>query len=182
MLRTEDVMRLGMTAVLPVLCGLVAATLPAHAKEKPAQEKLTQEKLTQEKAPQAQTITGAYRGMFVCEKMPAAPDILRAPIDVAIDGGSVHFARPIFTWNGRRVVGSEIASGTLDGDGKVRATSTWFLGGVNYQGEYSGTLTASGGTLSGTQQWQGARGGSRRTCTVALVPAPRPRQAARSDL
>ena len=72
-----------------------------------------------------------------------------------------------------RVLGSELGTGTLDGDGKVRLAATWAFRGIEYRAEYNGTLGASGGTLSGTQYWRGGRGASgSRTCSIAVVPAP----------
>jgi len=125
-------------------------------------------------AQDAQAIKGPFRGMMVCEKMPTSPDILRVPFDLVVDNTNVRYARPIFNWNGRRVLGSELGNGTLDGDGKIRLVSGLRIGGVTYRTEYNGTLTAKGGTLTGTQSWQGGRGGkgSSRTCVAAVVPAP----------
>jgi hypothetical protein len=60
----------------------------------------------------AQSLDGAYRGMFVCEQMPGGPDVLHVPLDVVIRNGAVQSARPLFNWNGTRVLGSELASGT----------------------------------------------------------------------
>lgn len=111
--------------------------------------------------------------MLVCEKMRASPDILRAPLNLVIHHGSVQFARPLFNWNGTRVVGSEMGTGSLDGGGKLHLTSSWDNAGVIFQADYSGTLAASGGTFIGKQSWrspQGLEGG--RTCTAALVPDP----------
>src|SRR6478752_3144125 len=93
----------------------------------------------------AQSIEGTYRGTLVCEKMPASPDILNAPLDVSVRGNSVLFARPLFNWNGTRVVGSELGTGTIDAEGKVHLTSSWYNGGIAVQGDYSGTLTKTGG-------------------------------------
>jgi hypothetical protein len=122
----------------------------------------------------AQSVKGTYRGMFVCEKMKASPDILHVPLDLAIRGDSVQAARPLFNWNGTRVLGSELGSGTIDSDGKLHMTSNCTIGGVSYQGDYSGTLTAKGGTFTGTQSWHDAQGNEgSRTCTAALVPAPK---------
>ena len=121
----------------------------------------------------AQSLDGAYRGMFVCEKMPASPDILRVPIDLLSKSGAIQFARPIFNFNGQRVLGSELGSGTVDADGTLHLKSSWHFRGVTYEGEYSGTLKAGGGTLTGTQAWSGPKGDrASRTCTAALVLAP----------
>jgi hypothetical protein len=120
--------------------------------------------------------------MFVCQKMAASPDILHVPLDIAIKDGNVQFARPIFNWNGRRVVGSELGSGKVEADGKIRLTSQWHIRGITYRGDYSGTLTDSGGTLIGTQSWSGAGGnGASRACSAALVSAPTAQRAARRE-
>jgi hypothetical protein len=125
----------------------------------------------------SQSLDGPYRGTYVCEKMKMSPDILRAPIDLVVTGTGVRFGRPLFNWNGSRVVGTEMASGTIDGDGKLHLTSEWFVRGFTAQGSYDGTLTASGGTLTGTQSWHGPDGGSgSRACTAAFVAAPRAQQ------
>lgn len=122
-----------------------------------------------------QSVTGPYRGMYVCQKVGNSPDILHVPIDLVVRGGNVEFARPLFNWNGRRVVGNEMAVGALDPDGKVHLTSHWDNGGVSFQGDYSGMLTPSGGTLMGTQTWHGAGNiNGSRTCAAGLVQAGEP--------
>jgi hypothetical protein len=127
----------------------------------------------------AQPLDGPYRGMYVCEKMKMSPDILRAPIDLVVSDTSVRFGRPLFNWNGTRVLGTEMASGSIDNDGKVHLGSEWFARGVTFQGSYDGTVTLSGGTLTGKQSWHGPDGDSgSRACTVAIVPAPHAEQAA----
>lgn len=124
----------------------------------------------------AQSLDGPYRGMYVCEKMKISPDILRAPIDLVVSGTGVRFGRPLFNWNGMRVTGTELANGTIDG-GKIHLTSEWFARRFTFQGAYDGTLNPSGGTLTGTQSWRGPDGESgSRTCTAAIVAAPRPQR------
>jgi hypothetical protein len=126
---------------------------------------------------EAQTLDGAYRGTIVCEKIKATPDMLRAPLDLAVRGGNVAFARPTFNLDGTRVTGSELGTGTVDNDGKIHLTSAWFRAGVSLQADYSGTLTAAGGTLSGKQSWRGPQDNTgSRNCTAALVPAPKVEQ------
>jgi hypothetical protein len=121
----------------------------------------------------AQTIQGKFRGMYVCEKLPTTRDVLRAPLDLVIEGNSVRFARPLFNLNGTRVVGSEMASGTIDGDGRLHLSSEWSYLGNRSQGDYNGTSTQTGGTLTGTQTWSGPEGTTpiSRACTAALVLA-----------
>jgi hypothetical protein len=119
-----------------------------------------------------QSVKGPYRGSYVCQTKLGVPGIFRVPIDLVIRNGNVEFSRPLLSWNGRwtQVIGNEMASGTIDADGKVHLTSTWYNGGAIFHADYSGTLTPSGGTFMGTQTWHSARGlNGTRTCTAALV-------------
>jgi hypothetical protein len=117
-------------------------------------------------------LADAYRGMIVCEKAPGAADILRVPLDLAVRGNEIQFARPLFNPRGTWVLGNELGSGSVDADGKVQMASTWEVGSVIGRGNYSGTLTPRGGTLSDTQSWHGSEDESRtRSCHIALVPA-----------
>ena len=115
-----------------------------------------------------QLVKGPYCGAYVCQTRAGMPGIFRVPIDLVIRDGTVEFARPLLNRNATRVVGNEMAFGTIDGDGKIHLTSTWFNGRALFHAEYTGTLTPSGGTLTGTQTWRGIVNGS-RTCTAALV-------------
>jgi hypothetical protein len=47
---------------------------------------------------------GGYRGNLVCDQLPGTHGILRAPLDMTVNGGNVVAARPIFNLNGTRVV------------------------------------------------------------------------------
>lgn len=117
-----------------------------------------------------QAVRGPYRGTYVCQALGPARGILRVPIDLVIRNGNVEFARPLVNWNGTRIIGNEMASGTTDPNGAVHLTSTWYNGGIAFRADYSGTLTPTGGTLTGIQMWHSARGlNGSRTCTAALV-------------
>jgi hypothetical protein len=117
-----------------------------------------------------QSVTGPYRGTYVCQTKAGVPGIFRIPIDLVIRNGNVEFARPLLSRNATRVVGNEMASGTIDAAGKVHLTSTWYNGRAVFHADYSGTLTPSGGTFMGTQTWHGPAGISgSRTCAAALV-------------
>jgi len=122
----------------------------------------------------AQSLQGKFRGTYVCEKLPTTRDILRAPLDLAVDGGGVVFARPLFNLDGSRVAGSELGRGTIEDSGRLHLTSEWSILGNTARGDYSGTLASTGGTLTGTQTWTGADGSAiRRACAAALVRAPK---------
>src|SRR5215470_18844771 len=121
--------------------------------------------------PQAQSLEGNYQGTLVCGQMPYAPGPLRAPLDINISGTSAKFARPIFTLDGNRVIGSEVGGGTLDGEGKVHLVSSWVAGNAMAQAAYDGTLTVKGGTLTGTQSWVLGGEPHTRQCFAAVVKA-----------
>jgi hypothetical protein len=121
----------------------------------------------------AQSFDGTFRGTLVCEKMPAAADMLSAPLDMNIRGSNVQFARPLFNLAGTRVVGSELGSGTIDPQGKLHLTSNWYRFGVTFEADYSGMLTKTSGTFSGIQSWRDGRNNSgKRNCTAAFLLAP----------
>jgi len=110
--------------------------------------------------------------MFVCEQQRGSADILHVPIDLAVRGSDVQFARPLFNLRGTRVLGSELGDGAVDANGKVHVTSSWEYRGITVHGDYSGSLTPSGGTMTGTQSWRSPDGEAlSRTCQIAMVPA-----------
>ena len=122
----------------------------------------------------AESLDGAYRGSYVCEKTQATRNIVRVPIDLVVTGTDVRFGRPLFNLKGTRVTGTEMASGTIDAAGKVHLNSEYVVLGFAVHGAYDGTMGAHGGTLTGTQSWRWPNGNpGNRTCVAALVPAPR---------
>jgi hypothetical protein len=126
---------------------------------------------------QQQSIEGAYRGSIVCEHLAGTAGILRAPLDIDVSGTTVVAARPIFNRDGTRVVGSEIATGTVNADGTLRLTSSWAAAGGSFKGTYNGTLNATGGTVTGTEAWTrspGNGGNVSRGCYGAYVRGPTP--------
>ena len=152
-------MKVSLMLACAVLAGLlVAARAQSEARTDPPQ--------------QSPPLAHAYRGAFVCEKLPASADILHVPADLVIRGDQVQFGRPMLNPRGTRVVGSELGFGSIDARGAVRIASNWSFNGIGVRGAYEGTLTPGGGTLAGTQTWQRRDGPPRsRTCQIALVPA-----------
>ena len=125
---------------------------------------------------QQQSLDGVYRGTLVCEHLSGAVGILRAPLDITVTNGTVIAARPVFNFDGSRVVGSEIAIGAV-GDGALHLTSTWLAIGAGFKGTYTGTLTMTGGTITGTQAWTRppVKGGdASRACYGAFVKIRKP--------
>jgi hypothetical protein len=122
-------------------------------------------------AAHADPIMGPFRGSLVCAQLKTTNNILRAPLDVIVRKSDVIFARPVFNANGSIVTGSELGSGTIDADGKMHLTSTWEFGSYGFTGDYSGVITAAGGTLTGTQLWHATNGMvDTRACMAAIVP------------
>src|SRR5579872_6070103 len=124
---------------------------------------------------QQQSLEGAYRGSMVCEHLPGTAGILRAPLDIIVTGTTVIAARPIFNRDGTRVVGSEIAGGSMNSDGTLHLRSTWAAAGATFKGNYNGTLHATGGTITGTEEWRRLPANSgqiSRTCYGAYVRSP----------
>jgi hypothetical protein len=121
-------------------------------------------------AARADSFDGAYRGMIVCDKLKEAPDILRAPFDMMVNGTTAIFARPVFNRRGTLVVGTELGTGSIDESGAVTLKSSWSLGKAGYQGAYSGNIKGKTGTLAGTQAWKSPESGEEtRNCTVAFA-------------
>ena len=122
-------------------------------------------------APAAPTLADHYRGAFVCEAAPGATDILHVPIDLALRGKEVQFARPLFNLRGSRVMGSELGTGTIDASGNIHLQSAWEFRGVAVQGSYDGALTADSGALGGKQVWRTSAGATgSRACQIVVAP------------
>ncbi|MGB6537056.1 MAG: hypothetical protein WBF58_13955 [Xanthobacteraceae bacterium] len=124
---------------------------------------------------QQPSIEGAYRGSIVCEHLAGTLGMLRAPFDMTVSGTTVVAGRPIFNRDGSRVVGTEIATGTVSADGTLHLGSSWAAAVASFKGTYNGTLNATGGTITGTEAWtrSPAHGGSvSRACYGAYVRAP----------
>jgi hypothetical protein len=122
-----------------------------------------------------QSFDGAYRGNLVCDQLPGTHGILRAPLDMTVNSGSVVAARPIFNLDGSRVVGTEIAIGTIGADGALHLASNWIVARGSFKGTYNGTLAATGGTLNRSEEWtrSPADGGkATRMCYGAHMKGP----------
>ena len=96
------------------------------------------------------------------------------PHCVAVRGGEVQFARPLFNLRGKRVLGSELGDGAVDADGEVHMTSTWEFHGIRVRGDYRGALTPSG-EVRPAERRAGSRtaidrnGELERTCSVVCA-------------
>jgi len=73
-----------------------------------------------------------FRGMIVCEKLQASPNMLRSPLDITVAGTTAIAARPIFNRTGTVVVGSEITTGPVGNDGRIKLIWSWKAGRSSY--------------------------------------------------
>jgi hypothetical protein len=112
---------------------------------------------------------GTYRGTIVCEKLKNSQFMLRAPLDVLINGKQVIAVRPVFNIQGTFVVSTEIATGSIGDDGAIKFDSNWKGGSSSFEGSYSGMIAEKTGTLTGRQNWTTATGKETRNCTAALI-------------
>jgi hypothetical protein len=106
-------------------------------------------------------LADAYRGMIVCEKAPGAADILRVPLDLAVRGNEIQFARPLSNPRGTWVLGNELGSGSVGGRQRFRP---WQL----QRHAHSKRRDAVGHTVVA---WIGRRSAHQKSCHIALVPA-----------
>lgn len=114
----------------------------------------------------APQLDGDYKGSLVCAQLAGQPSVLRVPLDITVSNNTIKFARPIL--NGLQVIGSEMGNGTIDGT-SLSMTSNGTEGATRYEGKYAGSLTADGGTFTGTQSWSVADIVRTRACTGAFV-------------
>jgi len=88
-------------------------------------------------------------------------------MSVIVTGNSILFARPII--HSPQINSNEVAMGTVAGTG-FSMTSSGTEYGTHYEGKYTGTLIASGGTFVGTQSWTIGEGAPQtRSCAGAFM-------------
>jgi hypothetical protein len=121
---------------------------------------------------------GTWHGTLKCEKLPWTKGPQVVPIDIALAGAAVTFARQIYNSNDTAVIGSEEGAGTIAADGTIRLTSAWKAPGPNphysFTARYAGTIAASGGSLGGVQVWTAFGKTVDRDCTITLDRPPAP--------
>ena len=116
----------------------------------------------------AESLDGAYRGSYVCEKTQATQNILRVPLDVVVTGKDVRFGRPLFNLRGTRVTGTELASGTVDDAGKLHLTSDYVALGFAVHGD----MTAPSACTAAPSPARNP--GNGRTAVAAAAPVSPP--------
>jgi hypothetical protein len=165
----KPMIKRSMCAVATAVCALAFVPINSTRAQSPGPELKPS---PTENGPTAKTsVEGTYQGTLVCEQMPYAAGPLRAPLDISVTGNTAKFARPIFTLDGGRVVGSEVGSGSLDQDGTLHLVSNWVSNNTAFEAKYDGVITPKGGVLSGVQSWVLGGEPHARPCFAAIVKA-----------
>jgi hypothetical protein len=120
---------------------------------------------------------GAYKGSLDCEQMPTG--ILRASLAVTVRNSRIIVSFDMFDINANRQFVLELATGTVHADGTFHLGDTVYTKDATFHGAYTGTFSATGGTIAGTQVWtrSAAEGDSvTRTCNGTFVKVGSPGQ------
>ena len=126
---------------------------------------------------QPQSFDGAHKGSLECEQTPAGIGSLRTPLAIIVHNGTIVASAPIFDIDGRQEISAAVATGTVDADGVLHLAHTVSTRDATFHGDYTGTLNATGGTLTGTQVWtRAAGGGATRTCKGNVLKVGPPRR------
>jgi hypothetical protein len=117
---------------------------------------------------QAAAIEGAFKGTMQCDKLPWTGAVLRAAVELSIKAGNAAFSRDVYSGDGKRKIGIESGTGTLEAGGVLQLTTSWVSPTSRFDGTYIGRLAATGGSLSGKQILlvDGAR--EERPCTIIV--------------
>jgi hypothetical protein len=114
---------------------------------------------------QPQSFDGVYRGSLECDQSPPGIENLHTPLAIVVRNGTVVASAPIFDVDGRQEISAAVATGTVDANGVVHLAHTAFTRDASFHGDYTGVLSATGATLTGTQVWtRTGGGGATRTC------------------
>jgi hypothetical protein len=116
----------------------------------------------------AQVLNGAYKGTFDCAKLPWTKGPQHVAIEVDVADGKASYSRSVYNSDNSAVVGTETGTGSVDADGAIRLTGGWHGKRDGYEGIYTGKLTAAGGSLRGTQNWNYEGKNYSRECSMTL--------------
>jgi hypothetical protein len=126
---------------------------------------------------QQASFDGFYKGSIACESIGSVATFRGTLVISAGDGRRVLMSAPMFNAEGREVPGFVMAAGTVDPDGGFHAGVTTYMRDDTLQASYSGTFTATGGTLTGTEVWTRVSAEEvTRTCKGEFVRVEQPRK------
>jgi hypothetical protein len=115
---------------------------------------------------QPQSFDRAYKGSLECEPLPPGRGTLRTTLTITVRDRNVTAVLSIFDVDGLHEVPLAMAGGTVDAAGVLHLGHTVYTSDAEFRGNYTATLSATGGTLAGTQVWTRTSGGEvTRTCT-----------------
>jgi hypothetical protein len=118
-----------------------------------------------------------YKGNLECELTPAAGKS-RTPLAITVHNGRVFASADAYDIDGLHLIPQAMAAGTVDSAGVLHFGGTLFTRDTQLRANYTLTLSAAGGTLTGTQVWTRATGGDSvtRTCTGSFFEVRLPKQ------
>lgn len=119
----------------------------------------------------------AYKGNLECEQTPAAGRS-RTPLAITVHNGRVTASADAYDIDGLHLISQAIAAGTVDSAGVLHFGLTLFTHDAQLRANYTLTLSAAAGTLTGTQVWTRATGGDSvtRTCTGSVFEVGLPKR------
>jgi hypothetical protein len=117
---------------------------------------------------QPKTFDGAYNGSLECERITAGVGNFRVPLSIIVRDGIVVAAFEVEEHSSPMQ-----ATGTVDPDGAFRFGFIAYTRDYSFRGDYSGTLSATGGRLTGTQV---LAHGAIRACKGTVFQVELPKQ------
>ena len=126
---------------------------------------------------QPQSFDRAYKGSLECEKTPAAGKS-RTSLGIIVRNGGVMASTDAYDIDGLRLIPAAMAAGTVDSAGVLHFAGTLWTRHEQLRANYTLTLNATGGTLTGTQVWTRSTGGDgvTRTCTGSVFEVGLPKR------
>lgn len=123
---------------------------------------------------QSKFFDGAYRGTLECEQRGV--EVFRSLLTMIIRNGLVTGGAPTLGIDGKEELIP--GPGTVDPDGVFRFGYIFYAGDYTLRANYSGTLSDTGGTLTGTQVLtrEATGDGGTRACKGTFLKVELPRQ------
>lgn len=117
----------------------------------------------------AEVAAGTYSGTLNCAKLPFTKGPQRAALKIQVSGGQASYTRSVGNEDNSITVGSESGSGTIAADGSVTLSGSWRGQRNSFSATYAGKIGASGGKLSGRQNWSYNGQSYTRPCSITLA-------------
>jgi hypothetical protein len=127
---------------------------------------------------QPASLDGVYKGSMACERTTGGVATFHGTLAITVrDGRHVMAATPTFDAEGRKQLLLGWATGIVDPNGEFRVGFVAYMRDDTLHADYSGTISATGGTLTGTEVWTRATGEDvTRSCKGEFVRVERPAQ------